>query len=172
MGGPRSATIEKAFWLRAQQRRGCWGWETKPNAMGYSVLGFQGQQLYAHRVSWEILNGPIPLGYDVDHICHNRDRSCLGGTSCPHRACVNPEHLRVVPRRENAHAGRNGPRKICTRGHRMTDDNSYWRPDEKGRMCRECARIRDQKRPARSYDPTQRRLTYLRKKEREVAGEK
>ena len=42
----------------------------------------------AHRVSFEIANGPIPEGLVLDHKCR---------TKC----CVNPTHLRAVTRHES-----------------------------------------------------------------------
>lgn len=44
--------------------------------------------LQAHRFSYSTIKGPIPEGYEVDHICRVK-------------LCVNPEHLRVVTHREN-----------------------------------------------------------------------
>lgn len=38
-----------------------------------------------HRAIWEIRNGPIPEGYEVDHVCR-----------C--RACCNPDHLQILDR--------------------------------------------------------------------------
>lgn len=47
---------------------------------GYGVLSVNGRQRYAHRVSWELQNGPIPDGMHVLH-------------SCDVPACINPDHL-------------------------------------------------------------------------------
>lgn len=37
-------------------------------SIGYYVLRFKGKQYLVHRVVWEMLNGPIPEGYLIDHI--------------------------------------------------------------------------------------------------------
>ena len=42
----------------------------------------------AHRVAWEHAHGAIPDGMQVDHTCFNR-------------ACVNPNHLRLVTNKQN-----------------------------------------------------------------------
>jgi hypothetical protein len=43
----------------------------------------------AHRVAWEIANGPIPDGIELDHI------ACVGPS------CVRTEHLRLATRKQN-----------------------------------------------------------------------
>lgn len=43
----------------------------------------------AHRVAWELHNGEIPEGLQLDHTCHVR-------------TCVNPEHLRLVTQKQNS----------------------------------------------------------------------
>ena len=55
---------------------------------GYYVFGLQGKTHYSHRVIWEILVGPIPKGFEIDHVNKNRGDNRL-------------ENLRCVPRRVN-----------------------------------------------------------------------
>lgn len=48
--------------------------------------------IYAHRLSYELFVGPIPDGYELDHLCRNR-------------GCVNPAHLEAVTHRVNVLRG-------------------------------------------------------------------
>lgn len=69
----------------------CWEWTASLTTTGYgqfSVGGRAGRPHGAHRVSYELTNGPIPAGLDIDHICHNT-------------ICVNPAHLRAVTHQKN-----------------------------------------------------------------------
>lgn len=95
-----------------EDENGCWLWTASRLPHGYGRIGVGGKVRLAHRVSYELFNGPIPAGLDVDHLCHNEDRECPGGSTCMHRRCVNPAHLGVATRSENQKAsGRcGGPR--------------------------------------------------------------
>lgn len=95
-----------------------------------------------------LANGREPEG-SVDHACHNRDASCEGGRSCPHRRCCNPAHLRDVTQRENLLAadtipGRFARRTHCKNEHEFTEANTNWYRGY--RMCRACNRERQRKR--------------------------
>ena len=66
---------------------GCWLFTASKTAAGYGKIGRGGKKLgwlYAHRVSYEIMVGPIPVGLTLDHLCRVPD-------------CVNPDHLDPVP---------------------------------------------------------------------------
>lgn len=66
----------------------CWIWAGAKNNANYGMFHFEGKTRLAHRASWEMSNGAIPDGLDIDHVCHVR-------------LCVNPEHLRAVTRKQN-----------------------------------------------------------------------
>lgn len=70
----------------------CWLWLSTTNANGYGLIaaGRKGEgQLLAHRVAWEIANGPMPKGtWVVMHMC-----------DMP--ACVNPAHLKLGTQTDN-----------------------------------------------------------------------
>ena len=72
---------------------------------GYARWG----NVYAHRAAYELFVGPIPSGYEIDHLCRVRD-------------CVNPDHLEAVTRRENllrgdTFAATHAAKTECPRGH-------------------------------------------------------
>jgi len=67
---------------------GCWEWAGTRQPSGYGAIYVEGRILRTHRVSYELLVGPIPEGLHLDHLCRNK-------------ACFNPEHLEPVTHVEN-----------------------------------------------------------------------
>jgi hypothetical protein len=66
----------------------CWIWQLWTTHDGYGRYNSK----MAHRVIWEEVNGPIPAGMQLDHLC------CQP-------SCVNPDHLEVVTNAENSRRG-------------------------------------------------------------------
>lgn len=127
----------------------------KPNGHGYGREQRDGVRKRAHVFAWEDANGrEVAPGKVIDHLCHNADKSCPGGSSCPHRMCINPDHLEETTRGENVRRGRN-PRRLathCKNGHEFTEENTYW-TKAGWRQCVTCRREIDRKRSHRKRKP-------------------
>lgn len=113
---------------------GCWEWTGHRTQGGYGVTrGTSRRRTTAHRVVYEALVGPIPDGYQVDHLCGNPP-------------CVNPAHLEPVTPRENVLRGdtivaANARKTHCPQGHAYTPDNIYeWKGYPGTRQCLTCRR--------------------------------
>ena len=68
------------FWPQVEKTEACWLFRGISNKGYGSFRDGRGQNVQAHRFSWEIYNGPIPEGLFVLHRCDIRN-------------CVNPGHL-------------------------------------------------------------------------------
>jgi hypothetical protein len=119
----KSRPIADRFWEKVLVRDGCWGWTGDTNGVGYGSLHIRRRlenyrkNLYAHRISWEIHNGPIPAGLFVCHRCDNP-------------SCCNPAHLFLGTNTDNmrdcsARGRQNGPAKSLPgikNGNAILDD--------------------------------------------------
>lgn len=129
-----TGTPTERFWRRVDASGDCWEWTGGRTVAGYGWLygnDLDGRPNYAHRFVWVELVGPIPDGYEIDHLCKNR-------------GCVNPDHLEPVTPAENKRRSPKPRISVCRRGHPLTPDNLYqWvYKGSPGRQCRACALVR------------------------------
>jgi HNH endonuclease len=112
---------------------GCWLWTAGRTQGGYGVSSVGGRTTSAHRITYQLLVGPIPEGMTVDHLCRVRN-------------CVNPAHLEPVPHSENLRRGenRNKSRTHCPQNHPYDGDNLVVITGGR-RGCRACRREAEQR---------------------------
>ena len=118
-----SGSLPERFFakLAPPTQSGCIEFMGKRQNKGYGHIGsggHKGRTLLAHRVAWELANGPIPDGLLVCHRCDNPP-------------CCNPEHLFLGTKSDNAldQIGKGRPWNR-TKGHRVAalpgGGHRYW----------------------------------------------
>ena len=129
--GPHRARFE----LLVERTETCWLWTGRIGKGGYGRLGPR----LAHRAAYELFVGPVPQGFELDHLCRTPN-------------CVNPQHLEPVTPEENwlrSHnpARINADKTHCKNGHEFTPENTLLntrnRPSRRPyRRCRKCTQAR------------------------------
>jgi hypothetical protein len=69
---------------------GCLEWQGSKAAIDYGHIRCDGRLQYAHRIAWQIANGPIPDGLCCLHHCDNP-------------ICCEPSHLFLGTQADNMH---------------------------------------------------------------------
>lgn len=82
----------ESFWNNTKPNDDdCWEWIGTKTPLGYGRFRMRlvvGEEVYTHRISWILKNGPIPKGMNVLHKCDNP-------------ACCNYHHLYLGTQKEN-----------------------------------------------------------------------
>lgn len=109
----------------------CHIWLGAINPYGYGLIFIEGKHKQAHRVAYEAVNGEIPQGMIINHLCRVRN-------------CVNAEHLEATTHRRNILTGIspsaiNSRKTHCKAGHEYNEANTRITP-RGWRVCRICAR--------------------------------
>ncbi len=112
--------------ISPEPNSGCWLWAGAMQSQGYGHIRYQGKNILAHRLSYELRRGAIPEDKFLDHLCRTP-------------ACVNPDHLEPVTPKENVRRGFWGRKTACKNGHPYTDASTYRTPGDGWRQCRICA---------------------------------
>lgn len=124
------------FWDKVLFTVDCWEWQASKNNSRYGTFGIGNQKTtMAHRFSYELFNGKIPDGLEINHLCKNT-------------SCVNPGHLEVVTRQQNvlksnAPSAMQAKQTECKYGHPLSDSNLAIY--NKKRVCRKCHTRRSMK---------------------------
>jgi hypothetical protein len=110
---PAKRPLEERFWEKVDKcgptgpyvDTPCWTWTAARNRRGYGQIGVRASRpAAAHRVSWELANGPISdSSLGVLHRCNNT-------------SCVNPDHLYLGTPQQNADDRIKAARNIAPKG--------------------------------------------------------
>lgn len=125
-------------YMRLSYRSGdCRVWALGVNSGGYGP----------HKKVWQVVNGEIPAGMQIDHLCRRRN-------------CINPAHLELVTPSMNARRSaapevtrqRFATQTHCKHGHEFTPENTAYRritvqgyagEKEMQRVCIQCRRAKE-----------------------------
>lgn len=151
----QTSTADRVEWLLSKTRKEgtCLVWVLSKSRLGYGQVGrgvgkpTDGRygSGFAHRQLWELLNGPVRAGYELDHLCRNP-------------SCINPTHLEVVTHGENL---RRGLRGVVLRGPNCRHcGQAYATSLENGKLRRRCRNCFNQYR--RTWRERQRTLARQR----------
>ena len=117
---PRTWTLEQRLAYYSDRSGGpdsCWEWKAglagRKNEGMYASIWWRGKTRRAHRLMWELTNGPFPPGL---HCCHK----------CDITKCINPAHIFLGTDADNHRdrdaKGRGVAGRPNRKGCRLTDE--------------------------------------------------
>jgi len=162
---PRNFPLDEWLIQKAVPDGMCLRWPGDLNSNGYGLIRVDGVKRGVHRVAYEVLVGPIPDGYEIDHVWSR---------GCRFRDCIEPSHLEAVTREENVRR-MTQKRTHCGRGHEFSEANTAWRVVKgvrtNSRICRTCRQHNREQRWARlSQIPPGERVVYRTRRQDELDG--
>ena len=127
------------FWSKVDKTSDCWEWTGSKNSKGYGQLNINGEPVLAHRLSWEMAFGKIPVGtgYHGECVLHK----------CDNPGCVNPAHLFLGTNLDNVSDMISKGRKVILKGSQLSTKLS----DDQVRNIRSNRGISSQRELAREY---------------------
>jgi hypothetical protein len=125
---------------------GCWEWQGYRDKNGYGKIRVGSKTdgtrttTLVHRVTYELLVGPINPDREIDHLCCNRP-------------CANPAHMEQVTHQENLRRGdtvaaHSAAKTHCPQGHPYSGDNVGRAGRKQARYCKACKKVSNAKRSA------------------------
>lgn len=123
-----------------KDENGCWIWKSSKNkTTGYGMAVSNRKMFIAHRLSYTLFRGAIPIGLVVHHVCHIK-------------LCVNPDHLEAITQKENlsqsdglfsnSRSAHNSKKTNCPKGHEYTEKTENGKKRRYCLICREANNIR------------------------------
>lgn len=132
--GRQAQDLKERLLASIDTTTGCWLWTKSIRPDGYVEIRIGSRRdgtrksIKLHRIAYEVFIGPIPLGFEIDHLCGVRH-------------CINPSHLEAVTPRVNTLRSTN-PSAINARKQVCPKCNGDYRKYSYARRCLACERKR------------------------------
>lgn len=88
----RQALADKLIARCVRAETGCLRWTGAHTPTGYGHIRIDWKTRPVHKVAHELWIGPVPDGYDIDHVYEK---------GCRYRDCIEPSHLEAVTHATN-----------------------------------------------------------------------
>ena len=123
----QAMTIDErlAHRIKIDEATGCHIWLGHLNSKGYGQAMIAGKLKLVHRILYERVNGPIPGGLQIDHLCKEK-------------RCCNPDHLEAVTCHENLMRGTTRAAIHAAKTCCPKCGGPYTPKPEGGRRCHPC----------------------------------
>src|SRR4051812_24473525 len=131
---PRWSPFEPYFWSLVKKKSGCWIWCGGVDGKGYGRVWKDGRRHGAHRVAYELIEGPIPIGKMACHHCDNK-------------ICVCPSHIFIGTCKDNMQDWtKKGKNILINNPHLLKRGNDHWTRKKTKKAKLELAKISKRRR--------------------------